>query len=144
MPDETPTPAPAAPAPAAAKKEKPPAKEDKPFREFVTQDLIPGIQTSLEKGGITDLKLSFEEQPLPVTGDRCWQIRGIWAGGQRRFLIGFSQENLTAPKVFALAEGGVEPSLLEAFLIDEKKITLDLITFWVSRRLNGQKWLGLN
>jgi len=34
--------------------------------------------------------------------------------------------------------------LLEPFLIDERKVTLDLMVFGVMQRLNGQKWLERN
>ena len=44
----------------------------------------------------------------------------------------------------AVAEGGSEPSLLESFLIDEKKMSLALLVSRLVQRLNGQKWLGPN
>jgi len=37
-----------------------------------------------------------------------------------------------------------KPSTLEPFLIDERKVTLDLMVFGVMQRLNGQKWLERN
>ncbi|MDE5116328.1 MAG: DUF2996 domain-containing protein, partial [Trichodesmium sp. St2_bin2_1] len=36
------------------------------------------------------------------------------------------------------------PATLEPFLIDERKITLNLLVFGVIQRLNAQKWLSLN
>ena len=44
----------------------------------------------------------------------------------------------------ALAEAGGQPSLLESFLIDEKKMSLALLVSRLVSRLNGQKWLGPN
>lgn len=132
------------PTQAATKPAKPPALEDKPFQEFVQVDLLPAVQQALNERGLADLKLQFVEAPLPVTGDRCWQLQGSWAKGQRRFLLGFTAENLTAPKVFSLADGKAAPATLEAFLGDERKITLPLLLNRILSRLDGQKWLGQN
>lgn len=132
------------PAQPAAKKAKPPALEDKPFQEFVQVDLLPAVRQALSDRGLADLDLQFVEAPLPVVGDRCWQLQGSWANGQRRFLLGFTEENLTAPKVFTLADGKAAPATLEAFLGDERKITLPLLLNRILSRLNGQKWLEQN
>ena len=43
-----------------------------------------------------------------------------------------------------VVESGTEPSLLESFLIDEKRINLALLQSRLLQRLNGQKWLGGN
>ncbi|ABB57938.1 DUF2996 domain-containing protein [Synechococcus elongatus] len=144
MSEEQVVPTPEAAAKPAAKKEKPPALEDKPFKEFVQTDLLPAVQQALSDRGLADLDLQFVEAPLPVTGDRCWQLQGSWAKGQRRFLLGFSEESLTAPKVFSLADGKATPATLEAFLGDERKITLPLLLNRILSRLNGQKWLEQN
>ena len=63
------------------------------------------------------------------------------AAGQRSFLVGFPEQSISGVKVFACAEGKTKPTDLEAFLSDERKITLDLLVFGVLRRLNGQRWL---
>jgi len=46
--------------------------------------------------------------------------------------------------VIALADAGSEPTLLESFLIDEKRMSLALLVSRLLQRLNGQKWLGGN
>ena len=51
---------------------------------------------------------------------------------------------ITSSMVVALAENGSNPSVLESFLIDERKITLQLLISRIMQRLNGQKWLGAN
>lgn len=149
--EKAPSPAPEAPAApeaakpaAAAKKEKPPALEEKPFAEFIQQHFLPSLQEALSSKGLTDLSLRFEEAPLPVLGDRCWQIQGQWGQNQRCFVLGFVQNDISAPKVFALAEGEAQPSVIEPFLGDEKKMTLNLLVGGVSQRLNAQKWLQRN
>ena len=52
----------------------------------------------------------------------------------------FHQGRHPGPKTFAVAEAGAQPSLLESFLIDEKRITLALLVSRTVQRLNGQKW----
>jgi hypothetical protein len=64
--------------------------------------------------------------------------------GDRRFWLCFTAEAIGSTKTIALAESGAEPSLLESFLIDEKKMTLALLVSRLVQRLNGQKWLGAN
>lgn len=137
--------APAAKTPAAAPaaKAKPPAPEDKPFNEFVPQLLLPAIAKECQAYGGPAPTLVFEEGPMPVVGGPCWMIRGDLPG-ERRFWLCFASADLGAIKVIALSEGGSVPSLLESFLIDEKKMTLALIVSRLVQRLNGQKWLGPN
>lgn len=132
---------------AKAKKEKPPAVEDKPFPEFINQHFIPGLKDAMAKVGVNDLELSLEKQPYPIQGlvtEECWQVIGHWDGGQRQFFIGFSKEDISAPKFFCFADSGSTPSTLESFMIDERKVTLDLMVLYTLQRLNGQKWLVRN
>ena len=80
---------------------------------------------------------------MPVVGAPCWFIKGLLPG-QRRFWLCFSKDDIQSAKTVALAEAGAEPSLLESFLIDERKMTLPLLVSRLVQRLNGQKWLGPN
>ncbi|PSB13114.1 DUF2996 domain-containing protein [filamentous cyanobacterium CCP2] len=129
------------------KKEKPPAVEDKPFPEFITQHFMPGLTEMLGKLGVDDLDLKFEKQPLPIPGlgdAECWQVIGHWQNGHRQFNIIFSKEDITAPKYFCFADNGAKPSTIESFMIDERKVSLDLLLLYTVQRLNGQKWLVRN
>ncbi|NJO42705.1 MAG: DUF2996 domain-containing protein [Cyanobacteria bacterium RU_5_0] len=129
------------------KKEKAPALEDKPFRDFITQDYLPALTQALAKLGIQDLDLKFEKRPFPIPelGDSdYWQVVGHWQSGQREFIILFSKEDIQAPKFFCCADKGAKPSILESFMIDERKISLDLLVSYTVQRLNGQKWLQRN
>ena len=54
------------------------------------------------------------------------------------------QEDISSLKQIALAESGSDPTLLESFLIDEKRITGSCLVSRLLQRLNGQKWLGRN
>lgn len=133
-------------APAAKpKKEKPPALEDKPFADFITQDYMPSLKKAMAATGFDDLDLKFEKLPLPIKGmeelGACWQVQGKFQGGQHQFLVGFVKEDIQGQKVFSCAGNGASHSLLESFMIDERKVTLDLMVLYTLQRLNGQKWL---
>ncbi|ARV57329.1 hypothetical protein BZZ01_00640 [Nostocales cyanobacterium HT-58-2] len=132
---------------AAAKKEKAPAVEDKPFAEFIQQDYLPSVQKAIAKEGVQDLQLNFVKQKIPIRGyetaEECWQVVGSWQNGLFHFNLYFPEEDIQGRKGFSCYEGR-KPSVVEPFLIDERKTTLDLLVFGVTQRLNGQKWLGRN
>ena len=135
--------------PAKAKKEKAPALEDKPFDEFVQQDYLPALKQGLAKLGVQDIDLSFEKKKIPVKGyesSESWQIVGHWqvAKQPRQFNIYFFDETINGLKGFSCTESTGRPSTMESFLIDERKVTLDLLIFGAVQRLNGQKWLAKN
>ncbi|MEH2287988.1 DUF2996 domain-containing protein [Nostoc sp.] len=132
----------------AAKKEKAPAVENKPFVEFIEQDYLPALQKAIAQKGVQDLQVSFAKQKVPITGfesaEECWQIIGSWSEiGKRQFNLYFPEEDIQGKKGFSCNEGK-KPSTLESFLIDERKITLDLLVYGLVQRLDGQKWLGRN
>lgn len=132
---------------AKAKKEKAPAVEDKPFSEFIQQDYLPALQKALSQQGAKDVKLSLSKEKIPVLGfgteDPTWQVIGSWQDGRRNFNLYFPQESIQGQRAFS-CNLGTKPSTLEPFLIDERKITLDLLVFGVVQRLNAQKWLERN
>jgi hypothetical protein len=136
---------PAAPAPAAgtAAKAKPPAPEDQPFSRFVPDLLIPALTKEIANYGGPTVELGFSQGPMPVVQSPCWMVQGTLSD-QRRFWLCFVSDDINSAKTIALAESGSEPSLLESFLIDEKKMTLALLVSRLVQRLNGQKWLGPN
>ncbi|MEB3200236.1 MAG: DUF2996 domain-containing protein [Synechococcaceae cyanobacterium] len=136
----TPSPTPAA-APAA--KPKPPAPEDTPFARFLPELLIPALRKEIQAYGGPEIELQLSEGPMPVAGAPCWMVSGCLPP-DRRFWLCFSAEDINAAKTVALAEGGTTPTLLESFLIDERKTTLALLVSRLVQRLNGQKWLGPN
>jgi Protein of unknown function (DUF2996) len=132
---------------AGAKKEKAPAVEDKPFVEFMQQDYLPALQKAIAQQGVQDLNLTLSKQKIPIIGfekaEECWQVIGSWQNGLRQFNLYFPEEDIGGKRGFSYNEGK-KPSTLESFLIDERKITLDLMVFGVVQRLNAQKWLGRN
>ena len=131
---------------ARAKKPKPPALEDKPFREFIEEHFLPSLKEALTAKGIEDIELNFTQDKLPgiISPERCWQVKGNWLAGERQFNLYFLQENIKGQKAFSYGTNGVEPSTLESFMIDERKVTLDLMVLYILQRLNGQKWLVRN
>ena len=130
----------------AAKKEKAPAVEDKPFAEFMQQYYLPALQKAFATQGVPEANLEFTKQKVAIAGydaNECWQVKGSLYNGLRQFNVYFPQEDIQGQRAFSCNEGS-KPSTLESFLIDERKVTLDLLVFGVIQRLNGQKWLTRN
>jgi len=90
------------------------------------------------------VELDFKQQPFLGGNETYWQVLGSWQQGRRRFMVGFPEENIKGTKIFSLATDGASPSILEPFMIDERKVTLDLLVLYTLQRLNGQKWLTRN
>lgn len=134
--------------PAKAKKEKAPAVEDKPFSEFIEQEYVPALKKAFAKEGIEDVELTFVKDKIQIPGlskgDACWQVAGSWKDGQRRFNVYFPDEDISKQKAFSWSTNGAKPSTLESFMIDERRVTLDLMVFYTIQRLNAQKWLAWN
>ena len=122
---------------------KPPKLEDKPFEEFILKHLIPELKSSIQDKGtlVSDIKLI--EGIRPVVGGDCWMVF-CEISEQRRFWLCFNKDLITSDKTILLAESNSDPSIVESFLIDEKKTTLPLLISRVLQRLNGQKWIGAN
>ena len=129
--------------PPAAAKAKPPSPEDQPFDSFIPKLLMPALAAEIQSYGGPSPELVFEQGPMPVVGSECWMVKGELPG-QRRFWLCFTAASINSAKTVVVAEGGSEPSLLESFLIDEKKMSLALLVSRLVQRLNGQKWLGPN
>lgn len=132
--------------PAAKKKEKEPAIEDKPFTEFIEQHFTPALKKALESQGLKDVELTFKKDKLPLTGipsnEESWQVSGYWPKVGRQFNLYFLDEDINGKKAFSCSNGGKKPSIIESFMIDERKVTLDFMVLYTLQRLNGQKWLA--
>lgn len=138
-------------APAAQKppkKEKPPALEDKPFTDFIKQDYIPALKQALVTKGIDNPQVDLERAKIPVIGfeaaPECSQVIGHWDGGQRQFNVYFIDDTIQGQRAISCHDSGNISSTIEPFLIDERKIVLDLLVSGVVLRLNSQKWLTRN
>ncbi len=122
---------------------KPPKLEDKPFEEFINNFFIPGLKKSIVEKGTTVDEIMLIEGIRPVVGGRCWMVF-CKLDEDRKFWLCFNKDVITSDKTILLAESNSDPSIVESFLIDEKKTTLPLLISRVLQRLNGQKWIGEN
>ncbi|KAJ7950619.1 Glyceraldehyde-3-phosphate dehydrogenase A [Quillaja saponaria] len=113
-------------------KTKPPAKAPaKPLPEMMEEDVIPSLKGILEaQEDLTDIELTFQDNKLEGSFSKKGFPYSFWAF--------FPQGDLTGPKGFSLSSYGSEASTVEPFLIDEKRITSNLVVFWVEKRLAAQ------
>ena len=117
--------------------------EKKPFHEFITNHLIPALEQEINLRGLEIKKLNLENTQRPIAGDKCWVIN-CEIKDTCSFWLSFEKEDISSLKSISLAKPNQKPSIIESFLIDEKRITLKLIISRVLQRLNGQKLLGVN
>ena len=129
----------------AKKEEKEPPIEDKPLPEFIQEHYQPTLQEALTQQGIEDLELEFKTDKFPLPGgEECSQVVGEWDGGKRRFNVYFLDEDISGKKAFSYSATDAPPSTIESFMIDERKVNLDLLVMYTVQRLNGQKWIDRN
>ena len=117
--------------------------EKKPFEEFVNSHLIPTIVDEFEQRGLSVEEINLKNTTRPIAGDKCWviycEIKDICS-----FWLSFEKQDISSLKSISLSKPSQKPSILESFLIDEKRITLKLIISRILQRLNGQKLIGVN
>ena len=122
---------------------KPPKIEEKPFDEFINNYFIPELKKSILGKGTSVSEIKLIKGTRPVVGGNCWMVF-CELSEQRKFWLCFNNDLITSDKTILLAESNSEPSIVESFLIDEKKTTLPLLVSRVLQRLNGQKLIGVN
>ena len=117
--------------------------EKKPFQEFINIHLIPSLKDEIKQRGFEISSINLKNTYRPIAGDKCWvincEIKDIC-----NFWLSFEKEDISSLKSISLSKPNQEPSIIESFLIDEKRITLKLIVSRVLQRLNGQKLIGVN
>ncbi len=117
--------------------------EKKPFNEFINDHLLPSIIQEFKVRGLEVADINFKNTSRPIAGDKCWvifcEIKDIC-----NFWISFEKEDIGSLKSISLCKSNQKPSVIESFLIDEKRITLKLIISRILQRLNGQKLIGNN
>jgi hypothetical protein len=122
--------------------------EDKPFNEFIAEHYLPTLKEAMAQSGIEDVDLTFVQQGVPIQGansnEPCWQVVGKWQNGDRQFNIYFPDEDISGQKAFSSSTYGNAPSTIESFMIDEKRVNLELLVMYTIQRLNAQKWLARN
>ena len=131
------------PVKAKAKPIKEPPIEKKPFLEFVNDYLIPEIKNEFKQKGKEVNKINLQKTQRPIAEDICWVIY-CEINDTCNFWLSFEKDDITSLKSFSLCKNYEKPSIIESFLIDEKKITLKLIISRILQRLNGQKLIGAN
>ena len=117
--------------------------EKKPFEEFINMHLIPALVDEFTNRGLEIEDINLTKTLRPIAGDECWviycQIKEIC-----KFWLSFEKDDISSTKSISLSKSDQKPSIIESFLIDEKRITLKLIVSRILQRLNGQKLIGIN
>ena len=117
--------------------------EKKPFNEFINEHLLPSIIQEFKLRGFEVKEINLKNTSRPIAGDKCWvvfcEIKDIC-----NFWLSFEKEDISSSKSISLCKSNQKPSVIESFLIDEKRITLKLIISRILQRLNGQKLIGIN
>ena len=131
------------PTKATKKPVKEPPIEKKPFLEFINDYLIPEIKNEFKLKGKEVNKINLQKTHRPIAEDLCWVIY-CEINDTCNFWLSFEKDDITSLKSFSLCKNYEKPSIIESFLIDEKKITLKLIISRILQRLNGQKLIGAN
>ena len=117
--------------------------EKKPFQEFINIHLIPSLIQEINQRGLEVNNINLENTNRPIAGDKCWVIN-CEIKDTCSFWLSFEKEDISSSKSISLSKPSQKPSIIESFLIDEKRITLKLIISRIMQRLNGQKLIGVN
>ncbi len=117
--------------------------EKKPFQEFVNVHLIPSLVEEINQRGLEINYIDLQNTNRPIAGDKCWVIN-CEIKDTCNFWLSFEKDDISSLKSISLSKPNQTPSIIESFLIDEKRITLKLIISRVLQRLNGQKLIGVN
>ena len=117
--------------------------EKKPFQEFINIHLIPALTEEINQRGFEINNINLQNTNRPISGDKCWVIN-CEIKDTCNFWLSFDKEDISSLKSISLSKPNQNPSIIESFLIDEKRITLKLIISRILQRLNGQKLIGVN
>jgi len=117
--------------------------EKKPFQEFINIHLIPALIEEINQRGLEIVNINLTNTNRPIAEDKCWVIN-CEIKDTCNFWLSFEKDDISSSKSISLSKPNQKPSIIESFLIDEKRITLKLIISRVLQRLNGQKLIGVN
>ncbi|KGF95975.1 Type II secretory pathway [Prochlorococcus marinus str. MIT 9201] len=105
--------------------------------------MIPSLIEEINLRGLEINEINLGNTNRPIAGDKCWVIN-CEIKDTCNFWLSFEKEDISSLKSISLSKPNQKPSIIESFLIDEKRITLKLIISRVLQRLNGQKLIGVN
>ena len=105
--------------------------------------MIPELIEEIKQRGLKIKNINLKNANRPIAGDKCWVIN-CEIEDTCSFWLSFEKEDISSLKSISISKPNQEPSIIESFLIDEKRITLKLIISRVLQRLNGQKLIGVN
>ena len=98
--------------------------EKKPFQEFINIHLIPALIEEINQRGLKIDSINLKNTNRPIAGDKCWviycEIKDIC-----NFWLSFEKDDISSLKSISLSKPNQKPSIIESFLIDEKRITLN-------------------
>ncbi len=115
---------------AAATKGKKEKAPDKPFPQFIEEDVIPAVLAAFQARNVNDITLKLDDKTLVGSFDQ----------GYREFKIFFAEADLQGKKYFTCTLNGLSSSTVESFMTDERKVSIDLFAFYVVQRLYAQQW----
>ncbi len=92
--------------------------------------MIPAAIAAFQKRGVSDLELRLEGKTLV----------GAFAGGKKQFSVLFAEGSLNGRKFFRCTTEGSPASTIESFMIDERRVDVNLFVFYLVQRLYAQQW----
>lgn len=103
----------------------------------MAEDVLPALTAALKKEeGVLNLEIVFTDNVL------CGSF--LKNGIPYNFWAFFPDGALDGSRGFSLTSYGHPPSTVEPFIIDERRVTPELLVFWITKRLFAQKMLALN
>ena len=88
--------------------------------------MIPALVQEINQRGLEINNINLENTNRPIAGDKCWVIN-CEIKDTCIFWLSFEKEDISSLKSISLSKPNQKPSIIESFLIDEKRITLKLI-----------------
>ena len=109
----------------------------------IRDSLLPSLINEFKERVFEVEEINLKNTYRPIAGDKCWvvycEIKDIC-----NFWLSFEKNDISSLKSISLCRSNQKPSVIESFLIDERRITLNLIISRILQRLNGQKLIGIN
>ncbi|GJP36409.1 hypothetical protein CLOM_g20919 [Closterium sp. NIES-68] len=103
----------------------------------MSEDVIPALLAGLGKeDGVKNVEINFTDNVLCGSFIKNDIPINFWAY--------FPDGTLDGSRGFSLTSYGNPPSTVEPFIIDERRVTPELLVFWITKRLFAQKLLALN